>query len=300
MPLLAPCRPRPSSTAPCAAAWVRTRHRATKAVSADRARSGDNGPRYARSIEATISRCSIAAFPRPRARCRSTWNKELPMRTFIALDLPPDFADDAAALARRLSASMEGRFLKRDTYHLTLAFLGDVDEAQLAAATDALEAACAGASPVPLRSDGLGKFGRATDATLWLGIAAAPELEQLATSCVPATCPSMPSPSKRTSPSRAALASRTSACRTWRFPKTTRRTTSPFTRARSTARAPLTSRCTQCASEPSQPSVPSPLPPAGRGSPCGRTGRGSRRGRSSVRAPTWSSPQAPRWSCRRP
>ena len=193
MPLLAPCRPRPSSTAPCAAAWVRTRHRATKAVSADRARSGDNGPRYARSIEATISRCSIAAFPRPRARCRSTWNKELPMRTFIALDLPPDFADDAAALA-----------------------------------------------------------------------------------------------------------SRTSACRTWRFPKTTRRTTSPFTRARSTARAPLTSRCTQCASEPSQPSVPSPLPPAGRGSPCGRTGRGSRRGRSSVRAPTWSSPQAPRWSCRRP
>ena len=70
------------------------------------------------------------------------------MRTFIALDLPPGFADDAAALARRLSASMEGRFLPRDTYHLTLAFLG--------------------------------KFGRATDATLWLGIAAAPELEQLA------------------------------------------------------------------------------------------------------------------------
>lgn len=103
------------------------------------------------------------------------------MRTFIALDLPPDFADDAAALARRLSASMEGRFLPRDTYHLTFAFLGDVDEAQLAAATDALEAACTGASPVPLRSDGLGKFGRASEATLWLGIAPAPELEQLAT-----------------------------------------------------------------------------------------------------------------------
>ena len=102
------------------------------------------------------------------------------MRTFIALDLPPDFADDAAALARRLSASMEGRFLKRDTYHLTLAFLGDVDEAQLAAATDALEAACAGASPVPLRSDGLGKFGRANDATLWLGVASTPQLERLA------------------------------------------------------------------------------------------------------------------------
>ena len=101
------------------------------------------------------------------------------MRTFIALDVPLDFADDAAALARRLSASIEGRFLPRDTYHLTLAFLGDVDETQLAAATTALEAACADAPPVPLRSDGLGKFGQASDATLWLGIAPNPELEQL-------------------------------------------------------------------------------------------------------------------------
>lgn len=99
------------------------------------------------------------------------------MRTFIALDLPPDFADDAAALARRLSASMEGRFLKRDTYHLTLAFLGDADEAQLAAATDALEAACAGASPVPLRSDGPSSAAQPTRRCGW---AAAPELEQLA------------------------------------------------------------------------------------------------------------------------
>ena len=51
---------------------------------------------------------------------------------------------------------------------------------EVAAAIDALEEACAGTSPLLLRSDGLGKFGRATDATLWLGIAAAPELEQLA------------------------------------------------------------------------------------------------------------------------
>lgn len=41
------------------------------------------------------------------------------MRTFIALELPPDFADDTAAVARRLAASLEGRFLDRATYHLT-------------------------------------------------------------------------------------------------------------------------------------------------------------------------------------
>ena len=52
------------------------------------------------------------------------------MRTLIALNIPEEFADDVAALARMLSASMEGRFLARDTYHLTLAFLGDIDDAE--------------------------------------------------------------------------------------------------------------------------------------------------------------------------
>ena len=47
------------------------------------------------------------------------------MRTFVALDLPPDFADDVAALARQLGAAVEGRFLPRSTYHLTLAFPRD-------------------------------------------------------------------------------------------------------------------------------------------------------------------------------
>ena len=31
------------------------------------------------------------------------------MRTFVALDLPPDFADDVAGLARQLSAAKEAR-----------------------------------------------------------------------------------------------------------------------------------------------------------------------------------------------
>lgn len=102
------------------------------------------------------------------------------MRTFIALELPTDFADDVAAMARRLSASLEGRFLDRSTYHLTLAFLGDIDDAEAARAMDALDAACADAAPVPLAPDGLGKFGRPADATLWLGLAPDPALLALA------------------------------------------------------------------------------------------------------------------------
>ena len=44
----------------------------------------------------------------------------------------------------------------------------------------ALDAACAGAGPVPLVAAGLGTFGRGRDATLWLGVEKNDELEGLA------------------------------------------------------------------------------------------------------------------------
>lgn len=103
------------------------------------------------------------------------------MRMFIALELSERFVADTAGLARQLKATIEGRFLPPDTYHLTLAFLGELPESDVAPAISALEAACAATPPIPLGSDGLGKFGRASDATLWLGITPALELMHLAT-----------------------------------------------------------------------------------------------------------------------
>lgn len=102
------------------------------------------------------------------------------MRTFIALELPETFADDVAALSRCLRRSVDGRFMKRETYHLTLAFLGDIDESEAARAIDALERACAGCPPVPLSCTGLGKFGKPHDCTLWLGVEPVTELMGLA------------------------------------------------------------------------------------------------------------------------
>ena len=102
------------------------------------------------------------------------------MRTFIALEPPQGFVDDVAALSRQLSAHVSGRFLPRSTYHVTLAFLGEVDERGLECAVGALEEACRGCGPVPLRGVELGSFGRARDATLWLGLAPDPELLGLA------------------------------------------------------------------------------------------------------------------------
>ncbi len=102
------------------------------------------------------------------------------MRTFIALELPDLFEDEVASLARQLSNAVAGRFMRRETYHVTLAFLGDVDEMGARAAMAALDAACAGAAPVELAPEGLGTFGRPRDATLWLGLRPTPELTGLA------------------------------------------------------------------------------------------------------------------------
>ena len=102
------------------------------------------------------------------------------MRTFIALELPDAFADEVAELSRQLAAICEGRFVADENHHLTLAFLGEVDEAGVRSAMDALETACAGMGPVELVAEGLGTFGRGRATTLWLGIRRSGELELLA------------------------------------------------------------------------------------------------------------------------
>lgn len=98
------------------------------------------------------------------------------MRAFIAFELPQRFVDDTARLARQLSAAVPGRFMPPENYHVTIAFLGDIGEADARSAIDALDAACADLGPISCTATGLGKFGRASDATLWLGIAQAPGL----------------------------------------------------------------------------------------------------------------------------
>lgn len=77
------------------------------------------------------------------------------MRAFVALEPPEGFAEDVAAMVRVLSAAVQGRFVPRQNYHVTLAFLGDIDEAQVREAMDAMDEACADAAAAPMRPDGL-------------------------------------------------------------------------------------------------------------------------------------------------
>ena len=68
------------------------------------------------------------------------------MRTFVALELPERFAIETAALSHKLETTLEGRFLPPCTHHLTLAFLGEVGEPEVAAAIGMPFAASAASS----------------------------------------------------------------------------------------------------------------------------------------------------------
>lgn len=104
------------------------------------------------------------------------------MRTFIALELPEEFVGELAQTARVLSSSVEGRFMPRSNYHVTLAFLGEIHESEVRLVMDAIDEACQGIGAVGLSCNGLGTFGRASDATLWLGLDPDQGLSELAVS----------------------------------------------------------------------------------------------------------------------
>lgn len=102
------------------------------------------------------------------------------MRAFIALELPDELRFQVKDLACQLQGQVKGRFLPPQNYHVTLAFLGDVSQFHVIASIEALEAACAQAGPVCLASNELGRFGKARDATLWLGFKQSDKLAALA------------------------------------------------------------------------------------------------------------------------
>ena len=94
-------------------------------------------------------------------------------RTFLALELPDAVK---AVLRRRIErlahALPEVRFVDVAGLHLTLAFLGELDDERLAAATGAAEEAAKSHAPFTLRLASLGTFGSArSPCVIWVGLA---------------------------------------------------------------------------------------------------------------------------------
>jgi 2'-5' RNA ligase len=93
-------------------------------------------------------------------------------RTFIAIELTPGAR---AALARRIEqlrrALPQVRWVNPASLHLTLAFLGELDDSALAGATGAAVLAAQENAPFELHLSGLGTFGPpAAPRVVWSGI----------------------------------------------------------------------------------------------------------------------------------
>jgi len=96
------------------------------------------------------------------------------MRLFLAIRVP----DPAAAALERLQEALPlGRPVDPETFHLTLAFLGETPDA----AAERLHLALTGlrAPDFALRLSGLGTFGGRVPRTIWAGLAPAPDLTAL-------------------------------------------------------------------------------------------------------------------------
>ncbi len=91
------------------------------------------------------------------------------VRLFVAIDPPPAaLAElDAALGPARIVAPHGLRWIRPEQWHLTLAFLGEVPDAEVPAVTAAL-ATAVGDAPMRLRLAGGGCFG---DRVLWAGVA---------------------------------------------------------------------------------------------------------------------------------
>ncbi|GAA0794028.1 RNA 2',3'-cyclic phosphodiesterase [Spirilliplanes yamanashiensis] len=93
------------------------------------------------------------------------------MRLFVGVFPPPAARDDLARAVAGLhvaTAAVNTRLVPPERRHVTLAFLGEVDEHRLPAAADALTGVAV--EPPELRIAGGGRFGRGRFTLLWAGV----------------------------------------------------------------------------------------------------------------------------------
>jgi 2'-5' RNA ligase len=92
-------------------------------------------------------------------------------RTFIAVPVPEKVGEKLTRLQSLLAAELEGVRWNTAAFHVTLAFLGDVDDADLNRVCRAAADAAAAAGPFDLRVEGLGCFPDPKKArVLWVGL----------------------------------------------------------------------------------------------------------------------------------
>ena len=104
------------------------------------------------------------------------------MRLFVAVNLPAEARESAArAVSPLVKAALPVKWTGGDGIHITLKFLGEVDEALAGPIGAALTAAVAGVKPFELALGGFGAFpDLSRPRVLWFGVERHPALELLA------------------------------------------------------------------------------------------------------------------------
>lgn len=101
------------------------------------------------------------------------------MRLFFGLSLPDPARRAVAAFAAQAQSAVPGRYVPAENYHVTLAFLGEVEPQRLWQARQTL-ARCAQAFPAPcLTPTGAALFGRSQNGILVLRYDSKPCLDTL-------------------------------------------------------------------------------------------------------------------------
>lgn len=96
------------------------------------------------------------------------------IRLFVAIELPPSVLDALAAIMSALKTSGADaglRWVRPESIHLTLKFLGETDEEDLPAIIAALRGVAGEHPPIDVAPGGLGSFGgRRNLRVVWVGV----------------------------------------------------------------------------------------------------------------------------------
>jgi 2'-5' RNA ligase len=102
---------------------------------------------------------------------------EVPIvRLFVAVDPSPEAVTDLGAVVDTLRVSLahrpghSTRLTRRENWHITLAFLGDVPAHRVGVASAVIHEVAAGSTPLRLCVSGGGMFGGRRDPILWAGL----------------------------------------------------------------------------------------------------------------------------------
>ena len=101
---------------------------------------------------------------------------ESTQRLFVAINPSTEAVTHLGALVDTLEVSRANapghstRLTRRDSWHITVAFLGDVPTERVSAGVEAMRVSARGCPPLRLAFAGGGRFGKGRSAILWAGL----------------------------------------------------------------------------------------------------------------------------------